>query len=271
MPAARSPGPPESRRNDMLLPEEAAQARHYLARIPRYTLVTVLITLALAAVPTLIYVSFDGHLDHLLGKDKQVTAMVDDVRPDGTCGRSRNTDHRVEVSWMDDGERRSGVYYHCKNAPVRGSTIQVWAGPSGHVAIDSPATDRAGLTALSVILAGIALTIGTSALTATRNQYRQLLLQGHQPLSRPIAVELNPAGKGSIKMKHAAPDIIGTKRSRRVRVMFHRSASGKTSLSEGAGIWGTWWLQLTRTTERKKQIGLLTRGNERCWVYFRRR
>ena len=256
----------------MLLPYETAKAQRYLARIPIHMLVVVLVTLTVAVAPTLIYISFGGHLDHLLGRDKPVTATVENVEPDGRCGRSNSTEYRIEVSWLMDGQTGRGAYNNCRNAPAEGDAIQVWVGPTGNVENSSPAEDRAGLTAASLILAGLALWVGAWSVVSMRRAYQQLLIQGNGPLSEALPVELKPGSKGRIRMVHSAPQIMGTKRKLRVNVIIYNPHMASPDLKRRhKQFYGPWSLHLTHTSNRKRQVGLLVRDDLRCWILFRRR
>ncbi|WP_147264137.1 hypothetical protein [Desertihabitans brevis] len=140
-----------------------AAERQHLAQEDRRDLRRLLVVLVLAvlagAVPAAAYLPSPGRVDHLLGRDVATHAEVVAVHPDGRCGRSSSR-FRVEVRYDVGSGPRLGSYRECGAVPGRGALITVWVGPAGTVEDRSPAYDRVGLAASSLVIAGLPVAVG---------------------------------------------------------------------------------------------------------------
>ncbi|WP_157973915.1 hypothetical protein [Desertihabitans aurantiacus] len=164
--------PPAPARGGLLTETE----RQHLAQEDRRDLRRLLVVLVLAvlagAFPAAAYLPSPGRVDHLLGRDVATHAEVVAVHPDGRCGRSSRS--RVEVRYDLGSGPRLGSYRECGAVPGRGAVITVWVGPGGTIEDRSPAYDRVGLAASSLVIAGLALAVGWLVVARPR-RLRQLL------------------------------------------------------------------------------------------------
>lgn len=258
----------------MLLPDEIAAAKKQLSRTPLYLTVVTIIAIVCGFVPAPIYLSQEGRLDHLLGRDEAVTAAVEHVEEVGTCSRGRGkstTKRYIEVSWDSGGERQSGGYDKCGGSvPAVGDNVELWVGPTGNIEDSSPAFDRFGLISVSLLLVAIVLSLGILITRTYRGKLLRLLTKTHGPFSQPTVVTIGHATKGRMWMQQGAQQTpaFGPRKSIAL-VLLNARAPGGTN-TPLAALAGQWWLYLVHTNDPKYQIALLMRENNRCWIQFRR-
>jgi len=255
----------------MLLPEEVAALHKAESRVPRNRVIVLIVTLLVMFIPLAVYLPGEGHVDHLLGRDEEVMAVVDSVNTNGSCRKPRRTRYVIEVSWTTDSGTGRDSYSQCGNPPVVGSSIPVWVGPSGNVSRNSPAYDRIGLSAISLGLAIMAAGIGFAIVIVAQRHRRRLLTAGVMPLSAPTAVEVSRGPKSAVLMRHMANPPQPPGRNTQITVVLHTRQGSPPTSRAPRDVVGTWWLYVAPPVHKTKRTGLLYRGQERCWIDFRPR
>lgn len=251
----------------MLQPYEAAELQRRQARWPLHWLMITLGALASVALPFGVDIAVHGSSDHLLGRTDAVTATVDSVAMDGNCGRSRNsTRYRVLASWELNGQPGNGRYHVCErqreNAPVEGSTVQLWVTDDGTVRDESPTTTRVGMTVLSVVLLAAVAGSSVPLVVSARRRRQRLLGGGHRPLAPGTPVEVTAKPRQPLRMKplHGTGPVVNLSLTVRNR------PGGSLSTLTTYNVKGRWWLHLAPDDGGKRRIGLLVRERERCWI-----
>ena len=251
----------------MLCPNETAAIERMLTRVPGRMAIAVLIGLLCAVLSTVAYLSGEGRVDHLLGRDEAVTATVEHVEDLGHCNRQRSNEYYVELSW-DSGE---GGYTRCGGSvPKTGDTRQVWVGPSNHVEEHSPTVTRIRFGVLNLFVIALPVGIVTLSMRLHRNSLRRLLSRKHGALAPPLDVTIERGPKRRLWLLHSAPQHFGKTRKLALHpILINAHQPGKTVRTRRS-MTGSWSIHRLQPNDGPGQIGLLTRGNERCWVQFRR-
>lgn len=251
----------------MLSPNETAALKRMLAQSPMHMAIVVFIGLLSAVLPTVVYLSDEGRVDHILGRDEAVTATVEHVEDLGRCNRRSNNEYYIELSW----ETGEGGYTKCGgSAPKTGDTRQVWVGPSNHVEEHSPTVDRILLGVISLFAVALAGGLGTMSVRHRRNKLRRLLSHENGALAPPLDVTIERGPKRRLWLLHSAPRHLGKTRKLRLEpILINAHQPGKT-VGTRRSMTGSWSIHRLHPNDGAHQIGLLTRGNERCWVQFRR-
>ncbi|WP_154402192.1 hypothetical protein [Ornithinimicrobium cavernae] len=251
----------------MLRADEAGalRAAHARSRI-QWVLLAGLMVL-LAVLPTLLYVVTDGRLDHLLGRDEQVSARVDAIQEDGKC-RYRPK-YWVEVSWSGH-TAGSGGYKRCGEVPeVVGQTVQVWVGQDGEPIPSSPTTDRLGLGTLGLGLAAIVGGLAAYFVIRAGRARIALLRRGGNLLQSAVPVEVSNGHQGRPQLRATVPTSELATHPFRITGLVHTRPGSAPTTGKLRDLAGTWSLSLATETGSRERIGLLERGQERCWVALR--
>ncbi|MFD0558130.1 hypothetical protein FB566_3423 [Stackebrandtia endophytica] len=252
----------------MLLPDELAALQAAEARYPRNRLIVIIVTLVLTFVPAAIYLPGAGNLDHLLGKDEQVDAVVESVNTNGSCRKPRRTRYVIEVRWESSFGSGSDTYTQCGNPPTTGSSVQVWVGPSGEVSRNSPTADLIGLTAISLGVAAFTAGIGFVIIITSRRQRQRVLQAGVMTLAAPVAVEVSRGQKSTVLMRHLPPQPHPPGRNTQIGVVLYAQQGSTPTTRTPRNIAGSWWMYLAPPVHKSKRNALLYRGQERCWIDF---
>lgn len=252
----------------MLLPDEVAALQKAEARYPRNRLIVIIVALVLMCVPVAVYLPGEGHVDHLLGRDEEVSALVESVNTSGSCRKPRRTRYVIEVRWESSFGSGSDTYTQCGNPPTAGSSVQVWVGPSGNVSRNSPATDRIGLTAISLGIGAFAAGIGFLIIITSRRHRQRVLQAGVMTLAAPVAVEVSRGQKSAVLMRHLPPQPHPPGRNTQIGVVLYTQQGSAPTTKTPRNIAGSWWMYLAPPVHKSKRNALLYRGQERCWIDF---
>ncbi|WP_152442629.1 hypothetical protein [Nocardiopsis kunsanensis] len=251
----------------MLLPDESAVLRKVNGRSPRQWLAVAVVVLTLTAVPPMVFLWEKGAWDHLRGRSEPVTALVVSVRPDGSCRASEK--YRVDVVWnVDDAVPGRGNYTRCGNAPREGTHLQTWVGPNGHVNTASPETDRFFLSVFSLCLGAAGSVFGVIALLVSGRRARRLLAVGNRELSPTVPVRLRRGYESRLFLRPAEPTLEMAEQDTDITLILYNRPGASPVLRTWRKMTGPWQLRLTPAVGRRKRIGLLERGQERCWIEF---
>ena len=249
----------------MLLPDETAVLRKADGRSPRQWLAVAVVVLLLTATPPVVFLWEKGAWDHLRGRSEPVAALVASVRPDGSCRASEK--YRVDVVWsVDDAFPGRGSYTRCGNAPREGTHLQAWVGPNGHVNTVSPESDRFFLSVFSLFPGAAGLVFGVIALIVTGRRARRLLAWGNRELSPTVPVRLRRGYKSRLILRPTEPTLGMAEQETDITLILYSRPGAPPVFRTWRKMTGPWQLRLTLAVGRRKRIGLLERGQERCWI-----
>ena len=213
--------------------------------------------------------SGDG-LEHLLGRTERVTAQVDAVQVDGHCRRQSRDRFRIELSWTAGPPPGHSVYRICGDAPAVGENIRPWVDSGGAVFLDSPATARLAMGGIGLVL-GIA-TVGTGAamLVPMARRRRRLLAAASAPLLPPVPVfaEENRGGKLGFPFR-PAPQVAGVAPPMWALSILSAAPGRPLKLTSRRKLTGEWHFRAGPVLDSGRQLGVLERAGERCWVEAR--
>lgn len=253
----------------MLLPHELEFLRKEEGRSRLHWVVVAAIAVVCALVPITIALA-SGGADHLGGRTDSAMATVESVQEIGNC-RSGD-DHRVTLSWTEDGVTKTGTYDKCGDTPQAGETLQIWIDSDGEIHTESPETSRIGLIGLTVSLGALAGGTGAIMVIRRARQRRLLLAAGRFPLTPAGQVEVRAGQNGTVGIRSVASARGRPVASSGAWVALYTSPGSSTKRHPRKSMSGRWWLQLAPPIPAaKRPIGLLVRGPERCWVELRGR
>ena len=255
----------------MLHPHESTKLNSLLGRVGWYWAISLIVTVLLAAIPTVInLLGGDDNVEHFLGDTQSYTARVDSVEPNGQCGsRVRRTRYRVEVSWVENQSTYQGSFSECGHAPPPGSSVAIWVADSGTVFGESPASTRTMSILTGAALGTIGLGLGLGLATMQRAR-RRLATVGYGPLSQAMPVDLVRGHRNSWRI-HPHGSIPAIDKAQLMPILYSNGGSRPTNRVPRNAV-GQWWFSMAQPIAgSKKQIALLQRGNERCWVQLKPR
>lgn len=254
-----------------MLPQEITKLQAVERRVPLHWAIAIVVTLLIAATPGAIYlITEDGGLDHLRGHSEAVVAEVESVQTTGSCSRSSRTRYEIELSWTLDGTRAGGTAGRCyKPPPQVGDTMTIWVGPGGTVSFNSPATDRLGLLVSVLVLGAVSTGLSVAIVHGQRKRRRGLLAAGNLGLSVATIVHVHDVHRGRLRLS-ATPPAPGRKVHGQnfVAIIYTQHGAASTTRRPRQVV-GAWSLRLAPVVGNpRKRIGLLERGQERCWIYL---
>jgi len=256
-----------------------AALRAPAARGSRWWLLVAVLAVLLLALPAVLYVVADGkhslggdRLGHLLGRTEQVTARVDAVQHVGYCGRPSESreQFRIELSWTAGPPPGHGGYLVCNSAPGVGENISAWVDADGYVQLESPTEVRLAVAGIGLALALVTIGTGAGILIPPARRRRRLLLTADTPLLPPVPVLAgeNRSRKLGFPFRPASPAEGVAPPMWAVPVL--HAAPGKapvpTSLRK---LRGQWYFRAGPMLASGRQLGVLERAGERCWVECR--
>lgn len=245
-------------------------------RSPWWVLVAALAVL-LTALPLALFAFGNGPhalggdgAEHLLGRTEEVTAQVDAVQVDGYCRRESRDRFRIDLSWTSGPPPGHSTYRMCGEAPAVGETVTAWVDSSGAVFLESPTEVRLGMGALGLGL-GLA-TIGTGAamLVPAQRRRNRLLAAAHTPLLPPVPVLVEPYDRRHLGFRVSpAPQAAGVAPPMTAIPILYAESGRPPELSSVRKLKGPWHFRAGPVLESGRQLGVLERGQERCWVQGR--
>lgn len=253
----------------MLQAHESIKLTALLQRAPRHWTILTVAVLLLAAAPMGIYILADkSHGATVFGNSQSYTAEVVSSQADGQCGnRDQNTGYWVDVTWTDGNSSHQGGYLSCGASPVIGSHVTIWVTDGGGITASSPMGKMIALIVVGVVMAltmGMAYGFTFRSLHKSREQL-QAVVNGRLSSAIPVEVAFN--NKSMMELR-SLPSASASLIDREVVHPLLYSDNGSVPVirmpKKRAGQWS---LYLTEPIAgSKKQIGLLQRNNERCWI-----
>lgn len=244
------------------------------ARRSRWWVLVVALAVLLTALPYGLVVFGNGPhalggdgAEHLMGRTEQVTAQVDAVQVDGYCRRESRDRFRIDLSWTAGPPPGHSAYLMCGDAPAVGESVQAWVDSGGAVFLESPTEVRLGMGALGLGL-GLA-TVGTGAamlIPAARRRHR-LLAAANAPLLPPVPVLIEPYDRRHLGFRVSpAPQAAGVAPPMTAIPILYAATGRPPKLTSVRKLKGPWYFRAGPVTESGRQLGVLVRGQERCWV-----
>ncbi len=237
------------------------------------------VAVLLLVLPMLMYVFAEGkhslggnRLDHLLGRTEQVTAQVDSVQTVGYCGRKSQSreQFRIELSWSAGPPPGHSAYLICNSAPVVGQSIPAWVDSGGYVQLESPTEVRLGMGAIGLGLGLLTVGTGAAMLVPARRQRQRLLAAADTPLLPPVPVI---AGRNASRRRgfgfRPAPQSAGLAPPMWAIAILYAAPGHSPKITSTRQVKGAWHFRAGLVLESGRQLGVLERGQERCWVEAR--
>ena len=244
------------------------------ARRSRWWVLVGVLAALLTALPLGLYAFGDDphslggdNREHLLGGTEEVTAGVDSVVVDGYCRRESRDRFRIELSWTAGPLPGHSAYLMCGEAPAVGQTLQAWVDSGGAVFLESPTEIWAGMGALGLGL-GVA-TVGTGAamLVPAQRRRRRLLAAANAPLLPPVPVLVEPYDRRHLGFRVSpAPQAAGVAPPMSAIPILYAEPGRAPELGSVRKLKGAWHFRAGLVLESGRQLGVLERGPERCWV-----
>lgn len=256
-----------------------AALRAPAARGSRWWVLVAALAVLLLALPAVLYVVADGkhslggdRLEHLLGRTEQVTARVDAVQQVGYCGRPSESreQFRIELSWTAGPPPGHGGYLVCNSAPGVGEDIPVWVDADGYVQLESPTEVRLAVVGIGLALALVTIGTGAGILVPPARRRRRLLSAAETPLLPPVPVlaQKNWSRQLGFPFRPAPPAEGVAPPMWAVPVLY--AAPGKTPVPTSIRkLRGRWYFRAGPLLASGRQLGVLERAGERCWVECR--
>lgn len=238
----------------------------------RWSIASVIAVL-LMAIPVWVWAGQQGPREHLLGLSEAQTVEVVSVERMRECANRSQHRWKVEAVPVSGETADAIVWERCSPMGVleEGDLMDIWVTDSGFVAEHSATTNRL-LFGGSVLGIGVVI-FGLGALSARREKRLRHLLQdaGHGDLGDPISVVVTQDEKKRRWEIHASRN--GSELAAYDKIFQPALSSGphSTPVLAGAPEAGPWELRLSSSNHGKYRIGLMTRGNNRCWIKLRAR
>ncbi|MEE6282176.1 hypothetical protein [Georgenia sunbinii] len=271
MPPATSGSP-----DHLLDPAGVAVLRRAQARPSRGMVLLAVVAVLLLALPTVVYVVAEGshqlggdRLDHLLGRTAQVTAQVDSVQEVGHCGRASESrdQFRIELSWTTGPPPGHSAFLACDRALAVGESVPAWVDADGYVQLASPTSVRLAAGGIGLGLSIFALGLGAAMLIPARQRRRRLLAAGDTLLLPAVPVVVEPYDQKTLGFRLIpAPQAAGAALPISAIPILYGAAGQQPKLSTVRKLRGTWKFRAGPVTGVNRQLGVLERGQERCWV-----
>ncbi len=256
-----------------------AALRAPAARGSRWWVLVAVLAVLVLALPAVLYVVADGkhslggdRLEHLLGRTEQVTARVEAVQHVGYCGRPSESreQFRIELSWTTGPPPGHGGYLACTSAPGVGESISAWVDADGYVHLESPTEVRLGVAGIGLALALAMIGTGAGILVPPARRRRRLLSAAGAPLLPPVPVLAgeNRSRQRGFPFRPAPPAEGVAPPMWAVPVLYaaRGEAPVPTSLRK---LRGRWSFRAGPVLSSGRQLGVLDRAGERCWVESR--
>lgn len=253
----------------MLLPEERQTLEPNSRRaLQRWSIVVVFGAL-LMALPVWLWMGQQGPREHLLGQSEEQTIELTSVERLRECSNRGQHRWAVEGTPTQGGGQESLHWEWC--APLEslneGDIVNVWVTPSGFVAEHSATMNR--LLFAACVIGVLVISVGFGVVGARReNGLRDRVREaGGSELEDPIDVVVQQDDKRRWQIRTADGSLLAPYDGAFQPALSYSPGSG--AVFAGPPAAGGWSLRLAPASDQGHRIGLLVRGDERCWIQLR--